>query len=720
MNNCDRIRLDLDAYIKGLMPAEEIRSVTGHLESCAGCRSALSQLKQISAVLGKWTDIAPRADFIDSVNEKIDELGVNEYPETNLFYRFRYALASRLWRGSPVWAAAAVILLAVIIWLAAPKAPETALPISLDSGSLIVRQDNRPQEATTKGTYYINNDTVMQTAGTKAVLSLADRTRIEMDRQTVLNITNPSDKSRGNILLHQGSIYLDVAKDPRTLYVETDSGRIKVVGTRFKVNHLKYNMPPASDEDIKITTVNVDEGAVQVEWKNSVQPVKSGERIAFSISIRPTIFDLPAGDKPGQARYLLETLKRLNERNDFDRTLAAEAILAGFGDEIVPSLMDILKGAPSGKYNPVHLSRVLRRIGAEDLYPELEGIVKSPSYYIEYRSAAAETLLGINPSRGAKILVGIFASSSDIGTRKLCLAALQDEKSIGAENIPELIKTLANIIRKGEGRDNPLFNTAVESLAGISEVSALPLLHELIRNEADYRVVLSAGRAIIRIGDKSDREKALSRLYALLEDKNDIVKLAAIKTIMGLENPEGQQRLVNRLVDIALNSADPKVKLACLETAVILENQQAFELLKDIIAQNNSDLTLQAIQKTARLTASDAIAGFTVELLASGYYDLINRWKRTQNQPYRNLADQISRSIEGIKNPRCLAVIRGLLNSSEPALVISAVKVLSNIGEKEDIFTLRMLQGKVTDESIKTEIKTAIETLRTTLDFRDE
>ncbi len=755
MSNCDKIRLDLDAYVKGWLPAEEMRPIASHLESCPDCKNALIQLKQVSAILGKWEDIAPKSDFVESVNDKIDELGVHEHPEVGHFYRLRYTFA-----------AAAVILLAVIIWLANSKPPESAQPISLDSGTLSVRQDNRTQETATKGTYYINSDTVMQTAQTKAVLSLADQTKIEMDRQTALNITKPSEKSRGNILLHQGSIYLDVAKNPKTLYIETESGRIKVVGTRFRVNHLKYlepvrpkvvttagvplgtgsypeqnegNMPAnrqmensvINDEGIRITTVNVDEGAVQVEWKNSVYSVKPGERIAFSISIRPTKFDLPAGDAIAKkADYLLMLLKQFSQRNDFDNASAAEAILSGFGQEIIPSLIGILKNEPSGKYNSAYLSRILSRVGSENLYPELETVIKSSKYYIEYRSAAAETLLGINQLRGAKILLDIFTTNTDTDTRKLCLSALQDKKSIGPENIKELIRTLVDIIKKGENRDNPLFNTAIESLAGISDNSGLAILYELLKNETDYRVVLSAGRSIIRLGDKSDREKVVTRLYALAEDKNDLIKLAAIKTIMGLENTQGKQRLVNRLVDIGLASADPRVKLACLETAVILGDTQAFELLKDIIAQNNSDLTLQAIQKIARITSSNTISGrMAVELLVSGYYDLINRWKRTRTPAYRTLADQITHILEGIKNQRSLPVIRGLLDSSEPDLVLSAVRILSNIGEKEDIFTLRTLLGRVTttgspargtDKSLSEEIKTAIATLRTTLDFRDE
>jgi HEAT repeat protein len=759
MSNCDTIRLDLDAYVKGWLPAEEMRPVASHLEACPECQNALSQLKQLAAILHKWEDITPQAGFIEAVNEKIDELGINEHlsdrspsgrdlasagdseqPELNIFYRLRYALASRLWRGSPVWAAAAVILLAVVIWLANSKPPESAQPISLDSGTLSVQQDNRIQETTTKGTYYINSDTVMQTAGTKAVLSMADQTKIEMDRKTVLNIEKPSEKSRGNIRLHQGSIYLDVAKNPKTLYIETESGKIKVVGTKFRVNHLKYNMPAnrqmedsvTNDEGIRITTVSVDEGAVQVEWKNSVYPVKPGERIAFSISIRPTKFDLPAGNNTvNKADYLLGLLKQFSERNDFDNTSAAEAILAGFGQEIIPSLMGILKSEPSGKYNPAYLSRILSRVGSENLYPELETIIKSSRYYIGYRSAAAETLLEINQPRGAKILLDIFTANTDIDTKKLCLAVLQNKPSIGAENTAELIKILVNLIKNGENRDNQLFSTAIESLANISDNSGLPMLYDLIKNETDYRVVLSASRAIARMGDKSDREKALTRLYALTEDKNDLVKLAAIKTIMGLENTQGKQRLVNRLVDIGIASTEPKVKLACLETAIISGNPQAFELLKDIIAQNNSDLTLQAIQKITRITSSNTLSGFvpplagsaegmTVELLVSGYYDLINRWKRTQENSYRTLADQITHSLEGIKNPRSLPVIRGLLDSSEPDLVLSAVRIIANIGEKEDIFTLRTLMSKVTDTSLQQEIKTAIETLRTTLDFRDE
>ena len=722
--------MDLDAYVKGRLPAEEMRSVTGHLESCPECQNALIQLKQVATILHKWNDISPQAGFIESVNEKIDELGIHDrisdHQETNLFYRFRYALAS-----------AAVLLVAVLVWFAANKPPESTQPISLDSGTLSVQQDNRTRETATQGTYYINSDTVMQTAGTKAVLSMADQTKIEMDRQTVLNITQPSEKSRGNILLHQGSIYLDVAKNPKTLYIETESGKIKVVGTRFRVNHLKYDLPArfaslttskrqpddsvTNDEGIKITTVSVDEGAVQVEWRNSVHPVKPGERMAFSISIRPTRFELPAGNNiANKVNYLLGLLKQFSERNDFDNTSAAEAILASFGQEIIPPLMEILKDTPSGKYNPVYLARILSRVGSENLYPELEAILKSPLYYIEYRSAAAETLLGINQSGGAKILLDIFNVNTDADTRKLCLAVLQNKPSIGAENTAEMIKILVNLIKNGESRDNPLFSTAIESLANISDNSGLPLLYELLKNETDYRVVLSASRSIARLGDKSDREKALTRLYALTEDKNDLVKLAAIKTIMGLENTQGKQRLINRLVELGIASTDPKVKLACLETAIILGDQQAFELLKDIIAQNNSDLCLQAIQKIARMTSSDAISGFAVELLVSGYYDLINRWKRTQESAYRALAGQITHSLEGIKNPRALPVIRGLLNSSEPDLVLSAIRILSNIGEKEDIFTLRALMGKITDTSLQQEIKTAIATLRTTLDFRDE
>lgn len=720
MSDCDKIRLELDAYIGNQLPEGAMNAVARHLEPCPDCHSAMARMKRVSALLREWPGIEPRNDFIDSVNRQIDEISGTTQPEEGFIYRFRYQLG-----------AAAALFLSLIVWLSVHKQPEGAYPVSVNQGTVAVSQGAKATASFTPGAYYIGNDSLMQTDRSKAVISLPDKTRIEMDRRTALNITNQDGQSRGHIILRQGGIYLSVAndKDAKPVYVETEAGRIKVIGTKLRVNNLRYqtsaghkNSGIQSENDgIRITTVSLDEGAAQVEWRNFSYPLNPGESMAFSISIKPTRFELPSNaGRNGQINRLLELINQSRERYDIDNGLAAEAILSGFGQGILPDLMDMLKNQPNGEYNAILLGRIIGRLGSEELYPELADIVKETRYNPARRTAAAEAMLNIDQIQGARALLTLFNSASNTETLKLCLSAIRNRSSIGPENTAQLIKILVAIIKKGENRDNPLFTTALESLKMISDISGLELLYELLDHEFDYRVALSAGQAIARLGGPSELNRVLARFTELSEGKDELARLAAIKALIGLETGQNKQRLALRLLDIGLASTDPKIKLACLETALILGDQQVFELFKNIVSLNNSDLTLQAIQKIARLSASDTISGLTVELLASGYYNLINRWKRTQEETYRDLAGQIAHCIEGLKTPRALPVIRGLMASNEPELAISSIRAIANIGEKEDIFTLLKLLDRVTEQILKTEIQTAINTLRTTLDFRDE
>lgn len=72
MNDCTRIREQLDAYVDGDLVPEEHARVTAHLERCAGCREELAGVKALIAATGALPRaVLPGRDLWGDIERRI-------------------------------------------------------------------------------------------------------------------------------------------------------------------------------------------------------------------------------------------------------------------------------------------------------------------------------------------------------------------------------------------------------------------------------------------------------------------------------------------------------------------------------------------------------------------------------------------------------------------------------------------------------------------------
>ncbi|MDI6732374.1 MAG: FecR domain-containing protein [Planctomycetota bacterium] len=752
MYNCERVQLELDSYLRDHLNGDEMLIVTEHLQTCSGCKESFSRIKKLSPLLLKWSNVEPAPDFVSKTNQKIDELIATSERETPFylfFRRFRYDIAS----------AVAVFLLTVIVWFVIRAPDKAANRIVLTEGTIFVQRGDNTDSFAIKGPYYVDKQDLIRTENQKAQIVLADKTSIEMDRKTALHLVFPyaQENSRGTISLEYGVVYLKATPQQKPLFIKTIAGNIKVIGTRLKVSHLKYpSLPEIRDRKgggwvsdtsnkegrIEVTTIALEEGMAEVQWKNYSYQIKPDDKVAFSVSIKPTSFTFPlrrsarlaerergwgseASDTANETSRLLEIAGQSLEDGDFDNAIVAEAILTSQGEKIVPYLIIFLKSTPVRKHSALYISRLLSRFGTEELYPTLKDIIKSQDYYIGNRYAAASSLVGINPESGNKTLLDLssLGRTEQIDTEKICLLTLSVQKALSRETVQPLINHLVSIIKKDEKRNELLLDTAIETLSGISSPSALPILHSLLNNESDYRIIIAASYSIVRIEGEKAYSLLSERLYNLAESQDEMTKLFALKTLADMETPQVQDKLIKQLLSIGLSSKDFSVKSEGLYILAGLEKVQSFESFRNIIDLKNPDIILQAIQQVYRIISDDESASsFAMELLVYAYRDLVNRWKINplEESNLKELADRIIVLLEGIRNQRCRVFVRTLLNDNDRILVSCFLKIIANIGEKKDIYILKNMLETTKDKVLRQEIMFALQTLKTLLSFTDE
>lgn len=119
-------------------------------------------------------------------------------------------------------------------------------------------------------------ETVRTARGSRAILTLADGSRVEMSERSELSLEPRPDGA--SIALRQGSVIVRAAKqaEGRHLYVGTNDCEVAVKGTIFAVT-----------SGTKGARVSVLEGEVWVEKAGQVTKLKPGEQVATHASISP-------------------------------------------------------------------------------------------------------------------------------------------------------------------------------------------------------------------------------------------------------------------------------------------------------------------------------------------------------------------------------------------------------------------------------------------------
>lgn len=782
---CNQTRLNLQDYYDNKLPADKRASVYKHLKSCTECRQCFYRLKQVSRLLAKWQDVESSPGFMAGLDAKTSASA-------------RPVLFSRVWismkRHKIRFAAAAALLISITAHLivvfffretnnpgangaSGIKTPEIAVPspetaehspdttpvkpeiievvpappvqpafATLEQGTLLVQSGAQAQPwAGISEKTAIQDGAIVKTGKNTATISLSDNSKIRVDRNTVFSIRKDGEKSRANVVLTEGSIYLDVAhNEQKPLYVETPVSRIRVVGTQLTVAHKLYMIIPRlttseyydilrsgrsrEDTSVGITVVMVDDGKVIVEYGNPFMELKQGERIALGagLNVKVEVPDsINAKEQEGlekAIRYYLGLAGRFDDEHDLKHACITEALLQSYGRDIIPYLIQLLKtpqdrGIPIVHYHPAYISRALGHVADETIIDELVSIVKSDDYWEAHRGTAACTMFYIDEVKAGEIIMDILKNAQDAQTKKICISSMPYWTGIGYETNSEFIRILTGIIK--EGPENELFMPAVKAFSNISDPSVLEMLYGILESEKDYLMVIAAARAIFMIEGKDCLDAVMPPLYEQTAADDNLVILSVIKTIIEIEGKDAGKNLMTRVYAIALGSKDPQEKIAGLNVAFYFLKNDAAGLFQELLTSSGGNEIFQQ-SLISEITGTNTPE--SVDILVLTAQKLMDQWRK-KHPPEIMVAPQTIRDYEEktsimlitalreIENPKTLPAFRKLLDNKEPDFRLSAAKALGKMGEKEDILLLENMLEKETDDYLQQSIRDAIKSI---------
>ncbi len=203
-NLCPKNREILSAYSDGDLSAAEREAFEKHLAECAECREQLKWLEWTGEVIRGLPEREPDAALQARCREDFEqELGLSR----------RKAVSTRFrWSGWAVAVAASILLLLGFhVWLR-PSQSEAWGPWTNTSASATPR-------------LLADGSTVKLAPGARVAWQLEARRRL--------------------VVLYEGEIALDVEPNERPFIVQTPSGKVEVVGTRFRVKVF----PSSSEEE---------------------------------------------------------------------------------------------------------------------------------------------------------------------------------------------------------------------------------------------------------------------------------------------------------------------------------------------------------------------------------------------------------------------------------------------------------------------------------------
>jgi FecR protein/Protein of unknown function (DUF3352)/Putative zinc-finger len=244
IRNCDDYRALIPDYIAGRLPSARALLFKDHTHECVACRNALNAARGIG----------------HSASVKRVE--------------------RRFSRTTAILATAAALIAAIALQQAGylnfllPVVDVNAMARTIDGRLYRIADLNMdPVQA---GSALKAGEAVRTAAGSRAVVELADGSRIEMRERSQLSLTGTHDGVRIN--LERGSVIVEAAKQRNGhLYVGTEDCTVSVVGTVFAVS-----------TGVKGSRVSVLEGEVQVAQPSSAQQaVHPGEQITTTANLTP-------------------------------------------------------------------------------------------------------------------------------------------------------------------------------------------------------------------------------------------------------------------------------------------------------------------------------------------------------------------------------------------------------------------------------------------------
>ncbi len=280
IHGCAGFRALLPAYRAGALSEPKRMLLEDHLRECVPCRRAWNELKHGAPA---------------------------EVPQ----YGWGHSAAAPAGRSRALaWRLAAglggVALLSAMLWLGNGfGGPEVRAEVASIDGSLYLL-DGQTARPVAAGESFERGGVLRTAAGSRAVLTLADGSRVELGERAELSL----DRRRDGVVLalSRGNVIVEAAEQRRgQLFVRTDDCLVSVVGTIFSVN-----------SGARGSRVSVLDGEVRVRQGSELAVLHPGEQLATSTRLErvPLERDIAWSRNAPAYRERLQALRALGRELD--------------------------------------------------------------------------------------------------------------------------------------------------------------------------------------------------------------------------------------------------------------------------------------------------------------------------------------------------------------------------------------------------------------------
>ena len=240
----------LVAFIDGELPADEAQQIAAHLETCARCREACSELRAVAVALEQTLTIVPAPDDWATIEAALPEhraAGVADHPTHQ---RPRFSLPSSWAR--PVFALAATLVIVLGGYLAYQFTQRTVSPLA------IVRIDGTARAPVAHNTWMETDATPLRLGiGKIGTVDVAPGSRIRV-------LAAGADGYR--LGLARGAISAVIDAPPRLFAVDTPVSTVVDLGCAYTMT-----VDAAGDGVLRVT-----HGWASLEWKGRESIVPAG------------------------------------------------------------------------------------------------------------------------------------------------------------------------------------------------------------------------------------------------------------------------------------------------------------------------------------------------------------------------------------------------------------------------------------------------------------
>lgn len=250
----------LQAYLDGELSPEATSEFGVELKSNLALAEALIMAARDEAIVGEWARVARRTSQIDA----------------QLVPRLRRAPFERSW--TPLAVAASLLLaLGIAFWSVRPKTHALAVVEHATGRVFVITAGKRVAVATGS---FLHSGQGIEVLGdeSSAAVVYADGTRLEFDGDAVVTEFVGSETTAKRVVLAEGNLRADVAKQPpgRPMVLKTGNAEVVVLGTKFDLSG-----------GTQTTYVETAEGAVRL--------IRASDGRAIEV---PAGFEGRAGDDP--------------------------------------------------------------------------------------------------------------------------------------------------------------------------------------------------------------------------------------------------------------------------------------------------------------------------------------------------------------------------------------------------------------------------------------